>query len=182
MGAAVGSLSGVATCRVGRRADRRVDRRVDRRAARCALALLLASSGLASASAQRPAAPGPCAAAPAAETEGAVGTGTLSREGARLVYRVAPAPLAVGRPFAIRACAEVGVAGAASLPRRIRFDAQMPQHGHGMNYQPSVVDEGGGWYRFEGSVLHMPGRWQLVFDVFDDTGRRRLTTDVDVGR
>jgi len=58
----------------------------------------------------------------------------------------------------------------------------MPQHGHGMNYQPSVVDEGGGWYRFEGSVLHMPGRWQLVFDVFDDTGRRRLTTDVDVGR
>ncbi len=177
MGAAVGSLSGVATCRVSART---VAWTVGDRAVRAR-----AAAGIVGTRQRVGAAAGGARALRGGTGSGhggAVGTGTLSREGARLVYRVAPAPLAVGRPFAIRACAEVGVAGAASLPRRIRFDAQMPQHGHGMNYQPSVVDEGGGWYRFEGSVLHMPGRWQLVFDVFDDTGRRRLTTDVDVGR
>ena len=102
----------------------------------------------------------------------------LSSDAVTLQYALQPARIRVGQPFTVRACALLGQPP--RRPQRIRFDATMPQHGHGMNYQPSVVAEDGGWFRFEGSLLHMPGRWQLVFDVYDEATRYRLTTDVDV--
>ena len=105
----------------------------------------------------------------------------LRGDGVELRYALQPPEMEVGKPFTVRACALLGQ-DPAREPHRIRFDARMPQHGHGMNYQPSVVVEDGGWYRFEGSLLHMPGRWQLVFDVYDEATRHRVTTDVDVTR
>lgn len=38
----------------------------------------------------------------------------------------------------------------------------MPAHGHGSPEPPSVVDVGGGRYRADNVVLHMPGTWQLT--------------------
>lgn len=43
----------------------------------------------------------------------------------------------------------------------IRFDATMPAHKHGMNYQPVVTEAGVGSFVVENVVFHMPGLWEL---------------------
>ena len=62
--------------------------------------------------------------------------------------------------------------------RALRVDAQMPEHRHGMNYRARVSTTGERRYVAEGLLFHMPGRWQLVFDVERETGTERLTTDL----
>jgi hypothetical protein len=44
-------------------------------------------------------------------------------------------------------------------------DATMPEHRHGMNYRAGIKSLGEGRWRAEGLLLHMPGRWELRFDV-----------------
>ena len=59
-------------------------------------------------------------------------------------------------------------------------DARMPEHRHGMNYRPRVVRKSEGVYVAEGLLFHMPGLWQLMFDV-DRGGRmERLMTDIEL--
>lgn len=43
-------------------------------------------------------------------------------------------------------------------------DAAMPEHLHGMNRVPTIARSGQG-FRVEGMKLHMPGNWELYFDV-----------------
>jgi hypothetical protein len=74
-----------------------------------------------------------------------------------LLYRAAPA-LRVGEHFAL----ELAVCPA---PDELRVDAWMPDHRHGMNYRPSVKALGGGRYRAEGLLFHMPGRWEFLFEL-----------------
>ena len=68
----------------------------------------------------------------------------------------------VGRHFAldIGVCAKSGPA-----PQHLKVDAHMPEHRHGMNYAPSMKQPGPGRWRAEGLLLHMPGRWEFVFEV-----------------
>ena len=40
----------------------------------------------------------------------------------------------------------------------------MPAHGHGMNYRPSIVSLGDGFYEVRGLMFHMPGSWQFKLD------------------
>jgi len=75
-----------------------------------------------------------------------------------VLYRTLPAPLKVGEHFAL----EFAVCPA---PESVRVDAWMPEHRHGMNYRPTVAALGEGRYRAEGLMLHMAGRWELVFEV-----------------
>ena len=88
-----------------------------------------------------------------------------------------PAVVPIGREFALDAllCAK----GAARADA-VGFDAWMPAHRHGMNSRPSVASLGGGRWRAEGFLFHMPGRWQFTFDVDTAAGRERLTRDVAV--
>jgi hypothetical protein len=79
-----------------------------------------------------------------------------------------PAPIAVGKPFALRL--QLCPAGAQLL----RVDATMPEHRHGMNYKPSVKSQGGGRWRAEGLLWHMPGRWELRLDVQAAGAEHRL--------
>ena len=72
--------------------------------------------------------------------------------------------------------------GPGTAPRRIRIDARMPAHGHGMNYKPSERKLGPGHSRFEGLVFHMPGRWEISFDIFGADARKRLSVTLDVRR
>jgi hypothetical protein len=65
----------------------------------------------------------------------------------------------VGRHFAI----EVQVCPADAVLARV--DATMPEHRHGMNYRPSLKPLGGGRWRAEGLMFHMPGTWALRLDV-----------------
>ena len=75
-----------------------------------------------------------------------------------VLYRTKPAPLKVGQHFAL----EFAVCPA---PESVRVDASMPEHKHGMNYRPTIVGSGEGPYRAEGLMLHMAGKWELVFEL-----------------
>ena len=98
-----------------------------------------------------------CAAAQACDLPGGA---AQKIESARylVLYRTKPAPLKVGEHFVL----EFAVCPA---PESVRVDAWMPEHRHGMNYRPTVAALGEGRYRAEGLMLHMAGRWELVFEV-----------------
>lgn len=81
---------------------------------------------------------------------------TLKSNTYTVLYRAAP--LKVGEHFTV----DFVVCPA---PEAVRVDAWMPEHRHGMNYRPEVRAQGGGRYRAEGLMLHMAGRWELVFEV-----------------
>ncbi len=87
-------------------------------------------------------------------------------------WSVAGAPVAVGRHFAI----DVQVCPPGATLARV--DAVMPEHQHGMNYRPSLKAVGEGRWRAEGLMFHMPGRWELRFDVDQGSQRRRLVQSI----
>ena len=75
-----------------------------------------------------------------------------------VLYRSNPAPLKVGQHFAV----EFAVCPA---PESVRVDAWMPEHKHGMNYRPTITATGDGRYKAEGLMMHMAGKWELVFEL-----------------
>jgi hypothetical protein len=89
----------------------------------------------------------------------------------QVLYRTRPVPLKVGEHFAL----EFAVCPA---PESVRVDAWMPEHRHGMNYRPTVAALGQGHYRAEGLMLHMPGRWELVFEVRAGDSSERIAQSV----
>ena len=93
-----------------------------------------------------------------AQTCGAGLAGSQVVEGARytVAFRAAPAPIAIGRHFAVElvVCAK----SPADAPTAVRLDAFMPEHNHGMNYKPALAAAGPGRYRSDGWMFHMPGR------------------------
>jgi hypothetical protein len=91
----------------------------------------------------------------------------------RIVFAPVPAPITAGKFFAldIAVCPRDG----AGPPDALLVDAVMPDHRHGMNYRPVVVASGAGSYRADGLMFHMPGRWDLLFDLVTSTGTERLT-------
>ncbi len=95
-----------------------------------------------------------------------------------VLYRTVPPAIEVGRQFIVEAvvCAAQTGGGATGLV----VDAYMPEHRHGMNYRPRVSRAADGVYVAEGLLFHMPGQWQLRFDV-DRGGRtERLSTDIEL--
>ena len=55
--------------------------------------------------------------------------------------------------------------GDAVVGAALEMDATMPEHNHGMNTRPPVVEVGEGTYRVEGMQFHMSGHWQLEFRI-----------------
>ncbi|MFN7433250.1 MAG: FixH family protein [Betaproteobacteria bacterium] len=86
--------------------------------------------------------------------------------------------IAVSEFFAL----EVAVCAAEGqpVPRTLRVDASMPEHQHGMNYRASVRPRGPGRFVAEGLLFHMPGRWQLRFEINVGAQAEVLTADVIV--
>jgi hypothetical protein len=78
-----------------------------------------------------------------------------------------PANVEVGAFFSI----DVTVCRATSEARRIEgraslsVDASMPEHRHGMNYTPEITRQNADSFRVDGLLFHMPGDWELYFDV-----------------
>ena len=60
----------------------------------------------------------------------------------------------------------------------IRFDCQMPQHGHGMYVEPTVRSEGDGRYVVEGVLLHMRGDWVLSVHISTAEGSDYANFDI----
>jgi cytochrome c peroxidase len=83
-------------------------------------------------------------------------------ESPRFVLAFKPGAISVAQHFMvdIAVCAKAGVE-----PESIRVDALMPEHRHGMNYAPQVQPLGPGRWRAEGLMLHMPGKWEFVFEI-----------------
>lgn len=96
----------------------------------------------------------------------------------RIAWRVRPDPIATAEPFALEmsVCAKPGAPAAEG----IAVDATMPEHRHGMNYRPSVIDGPDGHFLAEGMLFHMPGKWRLIFDVRAGGTSERLTHDLMV--
>jgi len=88
-----------------------------------------------------------------------------------------PAAVPIGSEFAVDA---VVCAKAQAEAEAIHFDAWMPAHRHGMNSRPSVRALGGGRWHADGFLFHMPGRWQLTFEIDTRAGRERLTRDLEL--
>lgn len=80
-----------------------------------------------------------------------------------LYYRMNPAKPEASKHFAVdlTVCPKAG----APRPEAVRVDATMPAHGHGMNYRVDVVPRGSSRFEARGLMFHMPGRWELVFEV-----------------
>jgi hypothetical protein len=97
----------------------------------------------------------------------------------QLAYKLLPDPVPVGQHFAIELvlCPKES----ATLPAELRIDATMPEHKHGMNYRPSVKALAPGRYRAEGLMFHMPGRWELVFELRGSAAPLRLSQSLQVG-
>ena len=91
-----------------------------------------------------------------------------------LTYRTHPAKIVLGEHFALEyaVCPKPG----AAMPAVVNVDAWMPEHRHGMNYKASVTLLGGGRFRAQGLLLHMPGRWEFVFGA----GGERLAHSVRI--
>jgi hypothetical protein len=92
-----------------------------------------------------------------------------------VAWRVEPAPLKMGEFFSV----VISTCGAEPVSR-LKVDATMPAHQHGMNYLPSVVAEGSGRFRADGLLLHMPGRWEFAFDIASAKARETLRATVEL--
>ena len=92
-----------------------------------------------------------------------------------LSFRTQPARIAPGEHFALEyaVCPKAG----AAPPGTVSADAWMPEHRHGMNYRASVVALGGGRFRAEGLLLHMPGQWEIVFQAGSERLAHRLRVE-----
>jgi hypothetical protein len=60
----------------------------------------------------------------------------------------------------------------------LSVDAAMPEHGHGMNVEPQVTALGKGRFSVEGMLFHMPGRWELYFDITRDGVTSRAQDEI----
>ena len=93
-----------------------------------------------------------------------------------LAYRTQPAKIVVGKHFSIE-LVTCSVSGAPA-PDGIAVDAYMPEHGHGMNYKAIVKPAGNARYRADGLMFHMPGRWDLTFELRAAGKTERLTRSI----
>jgi hypothetical protein len=64
--------------------------------------------------------------------------------------------------------------GGGTFEGSLVVDADMPSHGHGMNYRPEVRELAAGRFQAEGFLFHMPGEWRFLFTLDDGSARRTL--------
>ena len=83
-------------------------------------------------------------------------------------------------PFAIAFAVTRADGTPVAADAEVFVDAEMPHHGHGMNFVATVKRRGGDTFLGEGLLFHMPGRWVLAIDVGEDGVRERTQWFVDV--
>lgn len=94
---------------------------------------------------------------------------TQQADGATICWWTEPERVVIGTVFQVnvRVWTEQG-----PWNGTLRVDATMPAHGHGMNYLPVVSQVDEGRFVAEGLLFHMPGEWELLFDL--DGGDRQI--------
>lgn len=77
-----------------------------------------------------------------------------------------PSPIPLNDYFDVRVEAftdEAMTAPAAGVTAT--FDAEMPAHGHGMNVEPEITDNGDGTWDVTGLLFHMEGDWRVAVGI-----------------
>lgn len=86
----------------------------------------------------------------------------------------------VSKPFNV----VISVCGNDLQQATVKLDAQMPAHGHGMNYAPEhrIVAQQADFLKVEveGVLLHMPGDWQWIVEHRNNEGRTVNTHDFQI--
>ena len=114
--------------------------------------------------------------------------GTPTRNGKYLVaWEPVPAPIPTSALFEVRVTLRDAKTVALVSDAKVRVDARMPQHGHGMATRP--VDDPGvcagsgdamtcthpdGIYLTRGMKFHMPGEWTLTISIEGPAGNDHL--------
>jgi hypothetical protein len=100
-------------------------------------------------------------------------------ESYQLRWRSEPERIEFGEHFEV--FVQVSRSDGEPMQASLRFDARMPEHGHGMNREPEIESQGPGEFRVSGLLFHMPGYWELYFDWTRAaiTERAQVSVDVD---
>ncbi len=92
-----------------------------------------------------------------------------------IAFRPDPLQIEVGKPFSLI----MNICTKSNEPAElVAVNAEMPEHKHGMNYKPTIVAGKDGRYRADGMLFHMPGRWEIDFDVRSGEEIERLSHDI----
>ena len=94
----------------------------------------------------------------------------------RVRWTSEPSPIPENEPFTLR----VWVLDMDDEPAAVELavDAAMPQHGHGMNRVPRVVANDSKGFDADGLLFHMPGSWELYFDISHGALTERAQVEV----
>lgn len=89
-----------------------------------------------------------------------------------VVFAPTPIPIPLNEPFSLEIeIYDGGTRIPSTLVRdrlkevELTFDAWMPDHDHGMNVTPRVERIGAGHFRVHDVLFHMPGEWEVHFDL-----------------
>lgn len=98
-----------------------------------------------------------------------------SSEGTYQIIYDFPDPIPVNEPFTF----EGQVVGPGS-PTAVAVDAAMPHHQHGMVRRPEVKLGDDNRFEVEGMLFHMPGRWEVYFDVTEGPATERAQLEIEL--
>ena len=96
----------------------------------------------------------------------------------RVSYELVPGELEVRELFELRVVVTPTSEARGAL--ELAVDARMPEHGHGMNREPRVVVEDDGAFTVTNMLFHMPGLWELYFDVTEGALTERAQVSLEL--
>ena len=96
-------------------------------------------------------------------------------------YVTHPSPIPMNEPFAIEFWVESAAGTALGDSLHVEVDGRMPHHHHGMYRVPIVQKLGPGHYQADGMLFHMPGYWEIYFDIRHEgvTERAQFSVEID---
>ena len=101
---------------------------------------------------------------PEEEPPGGPTTGWTEGGTFQVAYETVPSPISLSEDFVMRTRVSDS-RGVWLEDETVVVNAEMPTHEHGMNTIPTTTYVGDGWYETTGMLFHMPGPWQITFDI-----------------
>ena len=95
-------------------------------------------------------------------------------------FEPAPDPIPMNSLFDLRFTVAPKAAGAKVDDLQVQVDARMPAHFHGMNRVPKLTRQTDGSFKAEGLLFHMPGHWELTFDLSRGGKTERAQVDLEL--